>query len=238
MQIASPLLRTKITAFTMVELLVTVTIIFLLAALLAGTWDKILQASGTAKSAGNLKNLCAVGLVYAADNEMQLPGKSGLQWDLDILHQMNPLADPVAPAGSSGRIAAEGAAKVFASPLDKLPLFSPTDIRRSYVMNAFLLNLWGAHPAFPGAPADTPVRVHQISTPSKVWVLGDGFRPWGSGLGVAWGHIGGTPWSGGGRPDWVQVAFLDGHVERINIGAMTYGLFWQRYSNPQTAGNY
>lgn len=228
-------------AFTLVEILITIAIIGTLAVLITAAAKGALNSVAIAKGASNLKQIAAQGLLYAADNEMQLPGKTGmemgqLQWDLDILRTWDPIADPAATAGAPERLAAELRGKVFSNPLDDVELEFPADIRRSYVMNCYLVNLSGSYPAYPGAPINTPARLNMIPTLSKVWFFGDGFRPWNAGLGKWYGHIWGTPQSFK-SPDWITVAFLDGHVERINMDKMTVSVFWDRHSNPQTAVN-
>jgi len=229
-------------AFTLIELLVVIAIIGVLAVLITSAAGKAMNAGAIAKGTSNLKQVAAQGLLFAADNEMQLPGKTGmemgqLQWDLDILRTWDPIADPGASSGTPGRIAADLHGKVFSNPSDDVALESPSDIRRSFVMNAFLVNLFGSHPAYSGAPGNAPARLNMVPTPSKVWFLGDGFRPYNAGLGKWYGHIWGVPQSFK-SPDWVTVAFLDGHVERINMDSVTVPVFWSRHSDPKTAVNY
>lgn len=67
----------KVRAFTMIELLVVVTILLVLGSLLSPTYTKVLENAQTTECKVNIKTVYQAILLYANDNDDFLPGPSG-----------------------------------------------------------------------------------------------------------------------------------------------------------------
>jgi prepilin-type N-terminal cleavage/methylation domain-containing protein len=96
-------------AFTLVELLVVITIVGLLAALAVPAISKSLQRSKQAASLSNIRQLGMAMLAYAADHNMSLParatGSGGVRWPRALYDSMLPdvrtFVDPSDPKPAS-----------------------------------------------------------------------------------------------------------------------------------------
>ena len=73
--------RTQASGFTLLELLVVVTIIVILLALLMPAMDKALTAAEMAKCGSNLKTIGAASINYAQGNQQKFPKRYNYNWD-------------------------------------------------------------------------------------------------------------------------------------------------------------
>ncbi len=78
-----------ILAFGMVELLVTISLIAILAVLLVPAWKRVLSASQAAQCINNLRQIYTASMSYAQDNNMEVPcaylnPNTGIAWHMAL----------------------------------------------------------------------------------------------------------------------------------------------------------
>jgi prepilin-type N-terminal cleavage/methylation domain-containing protein/prepilin-type processing-associated H-X9-DG protein len=204
-------------AFTLIELLVVIAIIAILAALLFPVGSRAIASANASKSVGNLRGLGALVHLYAAEKDGSIfPAMAAhpTYWDSGLMDYLN----------AKDRLA------IWKSPADKAPRNGtkkwPTDATlvappRSYFANAFVFNLWGVHPAYPGHPGDTAIKLLNIPKPANFWILAEYYPDKASAGGIVVGEhaasiLGVPPANVHGKG--VYALMLDGHVESHDAG--------------------
>jgi prepilin-type processing-associated H-X9-DG protein/prepilin-type N-terminal cleavage/methylation domain-containing protein len=182
-------LRTRRAAFTLLELLVVVAIIAVLAAISMPVGRRMIEAGNEAKCMSNLRQLHAVLMLYANENNQMLPSPdtptSGIHW----FRRLDPY------------IAQQDRIKLLTCPSAKT--FKPGDWATSYGMNYYL-------------GEDKDWRTLTIEQKSKVILLADAvINPAWHSAGSAIFEDGGpfnktVDQRHSGRANFL---FLDGHVE-------------------------
>jgi prepilin-type processing-associated H-X9-DG protein/prepilin-type N-terminal cleavage/methylation domain-containing protein len=188
-------LRTRRAAFTLLELLIVVAIIAVLAAISMPVGRRMIEAGNEAKCMSNLRQLHAVLMLYANENNQMLPSPdtptSGIHWfrrlDPYIAH------DPY--------IAQQDRIKLCTCPSAKT--FKPDDWATAYGMNYYL-------------GEDKDWRTLSIDQKSRVILLADAV------INPAWHSAGSAIFEDGGpfnktvdqrHSGRANFLFLDGHVE-------------------------
>jgi prepilin-type processing-associated H-X9-DG protein/prepilin-type N-terminal cleavage/methylation domain-containing protein len=182
-------LRTRRAAFTLLELLIVVAIIAVLAAISMPVGRRMIEAGNEAKCMSNLRQLHAVLMLYANENNQMLPSPdtptSGIHW----FRRLDPY------------IAQQDRIKLLTCPSAKA--FVPGDWATSYGMNYYL-------------GEDKDWRTLTIEQKSKVILLADAvINPAWHSAGSAIFEDGGpfnktVDQRHAGRANFL---FLDGHVE-------------------------
>ena len=185
--------------FTLVELLVVIAISAVLVALLISGVNNFLVKSGGTKSAANLRQIGALSMNYAADNDNKLPngGSATPYFFLDVLYPMAYNGKSF-PGFDSEGLSLKGT--IFYSP--NLKKSEPTP-RRSYGWNGNVgTNTTG----------DTRIRYQLIESPAKVAMCGDSKQS--SLLGTFTGTIA-NPSINFRNAGYANILFVDGHVESL-----------------------
>lgn len=207
-------------AFTLIELLTVIAIIAVLAALAFPAISKTLEAGRRATCMGNLKNLAAGVLNFAAENNYALPtvqnnvlmGKSAYWWQCALQ-----------TTNSFNNTGVKGGPKCMYCPSQKIPMKkmgggsvfeAPYDF--CYGINGVLVKT--------GAAGDTPLLITRIPNPSEILLLADG-AGYDEGQGHAWivSNINPNPLKqklSKRHGDSVNAAWLDGHVSFTNSEAL------------------
>jgi len=203
-------LRTSF-GFTLVELLVVIAIIAVLAAILFPVASKMRGAADTTKCVSNLRQIGIQFYNYATENDGNFTKFT--YWDCDLIDGLN----------------ARESTKIWRCPSDKEERKRgrkwPSDATfvsppRSYIINAFAVNLFGAHPAYEGQPVNGPMNFRRIDKPSKMWLLGEVMQPKGYGADLVFGQsndssygtTGSYPHNGSSN-----ILMLDGRVVKVKF---------------------
>lgn len=186
------------TAFTLLELLVTIGIIVALAALLLPLGKKVRSNAESTSCLNNLRGMGSLFQLYASDHEGNVPPL--FFWDSEI-----------AGYDSTG-------GRTFRCPSDRTPR-QPGESRpwRSYAINPMMVNYIGAYPAYPGHEPHTGAKLLRIFHPSKMFLACEYHQVPGATSFVIGEHSGsvcGTP-AGKDHGKFTSLLFVDGHVESI-----------------------
>lgn len=133
-------MKKRDTAFTLVELLVVITIIVILMAFALPSFRTVMENSRTAKCAGNLRQIGAATFLYSQDHDNYFPVSSGasMQWgvqnsttgQLSWMEQLGPyLGNPANPMNG-------GTPTVFTCPSSSYDTQFPADKYFSYFNGA------------------------------------------------------------------------------------------------------
>ena len=161
-------------AFTLVELLVVISIIAVLAAILLSVTSKMRSAANATKCVANLKQIGVQFHSYANENDGNFTSFFG-PWDEKLIDGLN----------------ARDSTKIWRCPVDKVErkrgkkwtsdssFVAPA---RSYLINAFAVYLQTSdghphHRAYEGQPEWGPTNHRRIDNPSKMWLLGEVMQP-------------------------------------------------------------
>jgi len=190
--------------FSLLELLISIAIVAVLAAVLVVATGGVREKSNSVKCAGNLRSLSSAMLQYVGDNGRYPCSDDSTQMDLWFHLALPPY---LGDADRAGQVLGEDA--ISSRPY----YFCPAAVSRyrsglgpnggkTYSMNVNLNR----------AP------VAAIERPSKTMMLMDGHRAesnyWAHA--VNWGNLFPTPVHGSRRqPDKVNAVFCDGHVEML-----------------------
>jgi prepilin-type N-terminal cleavage/methylation domain-containing protein/prepilin-type processing-associated H-X9-DG protein len=165
-------------AFTLVELLVTIAIIAVLAALIMAAVNSVRSKADAAKCASNLRQLVSANLTYAAENNGQfVPAQEPtnlIRWHgvrTSVNSKFDPSRGPLAPyLGTDGRVKL---CPALARVLSGKQSFE--DGTGGYGYNATYVG---------GTPLDpyTPARLSALETPSRVIMFADCAFPRQDGL--------------------------------------------------------
>lgn len=200
-------------AFTLVELLVVLSIIGVLTALLLPSISKAKENAKVTKSTSNLRGISESIMLFAADHENSLPKAKFFtgswpdsDWQGQIADYGQPMKVPILESWAGG---------IYRCPLksDWSIALGTTDAQRvSYSMNAFTTNS-GVEPL--------TKKIVAIDHPSRVWLVGTS----GSGHAAVYNkdflkRRNPTPRY---RDGWI-IAFCDGHVQWVPDKDLSFDL--------------
>lgn len=208
--------------FTLVELLVVITIIATLAAIVFVMATRMKKTADAAVTTANLRQI-GMALVSFTSDKNRFPSLQGDPvWDRCILPYLG-YSNPPAGNGNINSKAVtdlEGVAKIFASSADKEPRAKDT-YKRSFAIVPWTTN-WSNGTAFRGwkdLPYNKGIRYSMLRSPEKAamvvqWHEGTSGIPNHLGSGAhAFHDIGGRQSSLG---NFQQVLFADGHIETLS----------------------
>lgn len=194
----TPRVRAGRGAFTLVELLIVIAIVGVLAATISGVLGVASKRGKVAKCAGNLRQLTAATMLYAADNDAALPLTGDAPYASPPWY--NPVASYVGSGMKTGSTIALDPGKASANKIFQCPGYTGAVVREvSYAPSV----TW------------TNNRINRISRMSrKIWLVTstDSYSVNSSGL-----QRFNFPYSG----DKAQVAFFDGHTELLSRAELT-----------------
>ncbi len=206
-------------AFTLIELLATVAIVGVLAALLLPAYSNIRGAGLRSQCSANLKGLATAGLLYAAEHNGAFPAEDERTnpWEVGGEPPTKNSKDmPLYPY-------VEGAVKIFRCPADTVPHGTAAWENKPFYKitgSSYFYNSWvGTKPTKKGDPNAGLVwkRVTDISKPSKMVFFSDqDGRAMGYG-GDNWKSF--TLWwhAQPDKPLRANFAFVDGSVRFIEV---------------------
>jgi len=185
--------------FTLVELLVTITVIAVLAGLLLPALSRAKENGRRTSCAGNLSQINLAILYYASDYSDSLP----------VLPSPNPYPNGVGAYYKQlvkGYLGLSGPA----SPNEKVFVCPSDPIMCTLVGHAFTSYTFNGYEVGPGAiPRITGQKLGAIKNPAKAALAGE----WPAFFGGSW-----HPLAGGDHPDLQNVlTFVDGHVAFVKI---------------------
>ncbi|EIP98533.1 prepilin-type N-terminal cleavage/methylation domain-containing protein [Opitutaceae bacterium TAV1] len=225
----------KISAFTLIELLTVIAIIGILAAIIIPTVSKVRENARQAECISNLRQIGSALLLYAGDNKHHLPAVStdwpsvDTSWGRAIWtyagyseeSYKNPDNDLIGSSGVDRNI--------FHCPMTKrAPVAAPTvpggvnSGRFSYGLNGFPLS--NTSIGWTSGTKTNPIPLSIITAPSRTSMVNEcsfflgGYEGYYQSFGLV-PHGGGT-----------NVLFYDGHVERrafTSIPSSTNDVFWR-----------
>ena len=230
--------------FTLVELLVVITIIVVLAGIILATAGRMRRSADEAVTTANLRQVGVALITYTVDNG-RFPNKNGGQdpvWDRAIFGNLG-YTDSL-PAGTSaisasGNRSLSGVAGIFASPGDKEPRTNDT-YKRSFAIVPWTCNLLVGTQfrGWKNLPFDKGVRYAILDSPQKAAMVVQAYygvantsNNLGAG-GHAYHDIGGLAKALG---TYQQVLFADGHIEKVPANIKTADFIRQYW--PGTVGN-
>jgi len=196
--------RPKPSAFTLIELLISISILGVLAALLVPALKQGVLAAQKADSIGNLKSIHQMTMVWASEHDNYLPASYSNGGDDTVIWFIG-ITDPVRAFDTTGMFRT----KVYDKALRKL---YPTLVGPTYAMNMMGIPPGGNWSADP----NIRVKLTYIKNPSSI-VLYSLASPlqWGP----AWFGYGngmnGTGWPSRPYNNTSLIAFCDGHVENV-----------------------
>lgn len=220
--------------FTLVEVLVVVTIIATLAAIVFGMASRMRKSADESVTTAYLRQLGVALVSYTAETG-RFPSQQGDPvWDRCLLPFLGFSTPPTGTGNISSRITPDlgNVAKVFASPADKKPRAIDT-YKRSFAIVPWTTN-WSNGSAFRGwkdLPYNKGIRYSMLSSPEKAamvvqWHEGAPGTPNHLGSGAhAYHDIGGPQVSLGSHQ---LVLFADGHIEKLSA-KMTSTEFIEKY---------
>lgn len=196
-------------AFTLVELLVVISIIAVLAAILLSVTSKMRSAADATKCASNLRQIGIQFYSYATENDGNFTKFT--IWDCDLIDGLN--------AKESTKIWRCGTDKEERKRGKKWPsdasFVAPP---RSYIINAFAVNLFGAHTAYDGQPPNGAMNFRRIDRPTKMWLLGEFMQPRNIGYDIVFGEGNASSFGGTGsypHNGSSNILMLDGRVVSV-----------------------
>jgi prepilin-type N-terminal cleavage/methylation domain-containing protein len=236
----TPLLRRRL-GFTLVELLVVITIIAALAAVVMTMASRMKKSADESITTANLRQLGVAMVSFTAENN-RFPSKQGDPvWDRCLLPFLGYSNTPTGTGNINSKAAADldSVARIFASPADKQPRGKDT-FKRSFAIVPWTTN-WSNGTAFRGwkdLPFNKGIRYSMLNSPEKAamvvqWYEGTSGTPNHLGSGDhAYHDIGGHLNTLG---NFQQVLFADGHIEKLPA-RMGHADFVAKYW-PGTVGN-
>lgn len=208
--------------FTLVELLVVITILAVLAAIVLGISSRMRKSADESVTTANLRQIGLALVSFTAENN-RFPSMQGDPvWDRSILPYLGYSNLPAGTGNINARTVAdlEGVAKIFASPGDQEPRAKDV-YKRSFGIVPWTTN-WSNGTAFRGwkdLPYNKGVRYSMLNSPEKSvmvvqWYEGTSGTPNNLGSGAhAYHDLGGRQPALG---NYQHVLFADGHVEKIS----------------------
>ncbi len=199
-------------AFTLVEILVVISIMAILAAVLLPSMGKLRGAARKSECASNLRQIYVAMSLYAQDNNNAHMYGHDYVANLDWYQRTSPLAPYAGGAESLQKISVcpENRTSISAYPKDQYGQWVNNSYGYPYAYNYFVLpNTSGAKPKENGVDA---IRLTKINNPGQVVMLADSIKGqgWGGGFSVPgdskWSRIA-TPHSGK-----TSILWCDGHV--------------------------
>lgn len=169
--------RPPIAAFSLIELLVVVSIIAILAGLSFAAFGRVKAAAGSTKCLSNMRQIALVSLQYASDHDGHLPpsiGKASLSGLAIPYNQV--LAQYFGHIGDETTFFSP----VFQCPSDPRPYRQGADCVRSYSLNGTpsFTDGWGPATRMGVAQANSPYSgrlMSQVTQPSKTILLVEWF---------------------------------------------------------------
>ena len=213
--------------FSLTELLVSITLIAVLAAVLASAVGQVRRTAGNAKCVGHLRQIGIGVQKYITDHNGKLPSEPGLALNaflIDTLQGMIPEA-----SGNVGYVGAMTIAKGATVPWWICPN-DPT--RGGWVRFGAVNGIPGDGEAERGVNAHSYSpnvalayrRITEIPRPAQSIMMAD--FPWGM-LGTRGIWPGGANWTNALPRDWhagkVNCLFVDGHVQAIDADSLALG---------------
>lgn len=201
-------------AFTLVELLVVISILVLLGALLMVSLSYVRERASIAKSSNNLRQLGILTQQYATENDGYLPVWNFSPTEFNWLYALYPLAyeDKRFPGFVPNATGANLKNTIFYSPVLKPEENTP---HRSYGINIYLAK------SISGNSADNRIRLISMDRPSSIALFSDVRNS----SALAPGSI---HFRNNGR---ALICFVDGHVEsrlRSEVPTNPQDVFWSR----------
>lgn len=208
--------------FTLVELLVVVTIIATLAAIVFGMASRMRKSADESVTTANLRQLGVALVSYTAENG-RFPSQQGDPvWDRSLLPFLGYSNLPTGTGNISSRTTSDldSVAKVFTSPSDKQPRAKDT-YKRSFAIVPWTTN-WSNGSAFRGwkeLPFNKGIRYSMLNSPETAamvvqWHEGASGTPNHLGSGAHAYHDFGGPL--GSLGNYQFVLFADGHIEKLS----------------------
>lgn len=143
--------RSRQAAFTLMELLVSISIIAILASLVLGGFSRVMEGSRLSTCTANLKLLYSLTQQYTQDNNNALPAAMGTQsWMITLGRQENPQYTTTDPAQN----------KKYRCP-EAVYTYPPARVLRTYAMNA------------EGIPAATSISLLKNTHPAQTLYITD-----------------------------------------------------------------
>lgn len=228
--------------FTLVELLVVITVLGILAALVMGGAQSVIRSGRIAASLSNMKQLTGALLTFAVDNNNMLPssGANIPTWDLQIFPYLG-INDGYSGSPSSPQVKSGLDLKIYRCPLDQRNVdpakaFYP----RSYGITGTAINFANQNGGIVGRLPGEGMRLAAVPKPGQYVILCRVMRAWES----AFNLVGAGACSAYNGPylhvpsDWeayrpifggkVPYGFADGHVALLNLqeALLVYPVDW------------
>jgi prepilin-type N-terminal cleavage/methylation domain-containing protein/prepilin-type processing-associated H-X9-DG protein len=220
--------------FTLIEMLVTVGIIVVLAALLSSALPKVLAGSGNVKCVSNLRSIGSASMSFFTDNEGELfpsfwwynteTASPTLRGFIEYLGVQGPF---------QGDVTNRDTLLTCPSYKRKYPALYPSNWNRAYSLNYF------AHAYDPGAQQGGneaskmyPGNLRRVRSLSKMWLFMDGAVGGGGGPGswvFSYMNNAHQPYLSNVHSGKQNAVFFDGHVgpvEAEQIGQPHSSDFW------------
>jgi len=211
---------------TVVELLVTATVVALLAAIVTPAMNRIHASGRSVKCLSNLRQIGLATLSFAADNQMSLP--PGTSWDSDISIYL----------GASGKSYDKG---IFVCPVDAALRKVGGAPLRSYTANGLAADST-QRGVFSSSAIPVSLKLTQITKPSQTILFFEWFTDKsgneiknladGNAFSWCWGYTGIS--SAPILPDktfyhgeTANYVFADGHACRFKVSDICIGDFWR-----------
>ena len=210
----------KRAAFSMVELLITVAIIGLLAALLLPGMNTFRDGAKTAKSISNLKQMGAAMHMFVNDNNGMLPRADG--GDSDIGQDW---AQALRPYGASHRLPEPSSAQnpVMINPSGVSSEYPAASVKSSYCMNGNL-QVNTVPPVGQSIAPVYPIPLVKVEKPAKTVLFGDSKY---AARAMNYSHL---EYRNNNKTR-ATVVFMDGHAESCSRSALSYEA---NFANPPT----
>lgn len=201
----------RLRAFTLIEILVVVSIIAILAALLLPVFSSMRQSAGVATSTSNLKTLASATQLYVSENGGYLPRADGRNSDvgLDWPQGLRPYGGSLAlPEPATGQN------PVTINPAGVSDEYPKNSLKTSYSMNGNLQKFQPPPQGESTAPV-VPIPMAAIVTPTKTVLFADMLY---AGRAMNFGHMAYRNKNG----KLATVVFIDGHVEAVAPGVLSF----------------
>ncbi len=201
----------KRNAFSLMELLITVAVIGVLAALLLPGMNSFRDSAKTAKSLSNLKQMATAMHMFINDNNGMLPRADG--GDSDVGQDW---AQALRPYGASHRLPEPNTAQnpVLINPAGVSSEYPASSIKSSYCMNGNL-QINTIPPSGQSIAPVYPVALVAVQKPSKTVLFGDSKY---AGRAMNFSHL---EYRNGNKTR-ATVVFVDGHAEACAKGSLSY----------------
>lgn len=187
-------------------------------------------AADATKCASNLRQIGVQFYTYATENDGYFTKFN--YWDCDLIDGLN----------------ARESTKIWRCPSDKIErkrggkwqsdstFVAPP---RSYIINAFAVNLFGGHQAYEGQLPNSAMNFRRIDKPSKMWLLGENMQTQDSSIDLVFGQFAASSFGTTGsypHNGASNILMLDGRVVSVKSTDTNFFLDNARGERPWRQG--